>query len=100
MDVEVINPSECLVNKRNILDYSGKDLKNAFLSVVPSHLKFTFSVDNLKIQEKTAEITNYFPKSCPIQLLPLDTRYFRIKNAFQVKTNFICGRGYTMRLYI
>ncbi|XP_029037690.2 cilia- and flagella-associated protein 221-like [Osmia bicornis bicornis] len=57
--------------------------KKIFLSVVPSRLKFTFDSDNFKVQEKIIEITNYFPKPCPILLIPLESQYFRIANVFQ-----------------
>ncbi|XP_053972616.1 cilia- and flagella-associated protein 221-like [Hylaeus volcanicus] len=82
MDVDAIDRSECLANKK-VLDNIEEDSKHGSLSVAPSNLKFTFYSGNLEVQEKTIEITNYFSKPCPIQLLPLKTHYFQIRTASQ-----------------
>lgn len=88
MDIDVINRSQCFVNKKKVLNNIQEDSRNAFLSVTPSNLKFTFTSKNLKVQQKTIEITNYFSKSCPIQPLTLETHYFRIESISQVKNEF------------
>ncbi|XP_043264918.1 cilia- and flagella-associated protein 221-like [Colletes gigas] len=82
MDVDVIDRSQCLINKK-ALGNIEEDARIHFLSVTPPNLTFTFNCGNLKVQKKTIEITNYFPKSCPIQPLPLETHYFRMQTITQ-----------------
>ncbi|XP_076390974.1 uncharacterized protein LOC105662402 [Megachile rotundata] len=84
MQVESNDIKYCInkYEEKNI-NYFKNYSKKAFLSVIPSTLKFTFDSKNFKIQKKIVEITNYFSKPCPIQLLPPETQYFQINNISQ-----------------
>ncbi|XP_078034080.1 uncharacterized protein LOC144468471 [Augochlora pura] len=81
MNDGVIDSSQCLRSKAKVKDTS----RNGFLNVSPANLNFTFNFRNLKVQEKTLKITNYFSKSCPIQPLPIITPYFRFGSAPQTR---------------
>lgn len=85
MDADADDPSQWLMNRKKISSYPEENSKNAFLSVAPPSLKFTFSAGNLKVQEKPIEITNYFSKLCPVQAFPLESNHFRVGGASQVK---------------
>lgn len=86
MDIDIFNETQYCIDKikKKYVDKFKIELENGTLNIIPSKLKFTFDSDNFKIQEKTIEIANYFSKSCPIQFLPLETQYFKIKNISQV----------------
>lgn len=86
MNIEILDETQYCIDKikEKYVDKYKIELGNGTLNIIPSKLKFTFDSDNFKIQEKTIEIANYFSKPCPIEFLPLETQYFKIKNISQV----------------
>ncbi|CAK9798924.1 Cilia- and flagella-associated protein 221 [Anthophora plagiata] len=87
MDVNALNQTQYCIDKiakRNLYYfYYEEKPKHGILSVIPPKLEFIFVCGNFAVQKKIVEITNYFPKSCFIQCLPPETRYFRLKNIVQ-----------------
>lgn len=81
MDDRVIEWSQCARTKTTVKN----DSKNVILNVSPPNLSFNFSFDNLKPQEKIIKVTNYSSKPCPVQPLPMETRYFWFGITTQVK---------------
>lgn len=68
--------------------YDAEEVSRSdYLSVAPPKLEFTFDYGNFKAQGGTVHVANYFSRSCPIQLLSMETRYFRIRNVIQVNEN-------------